>query len=192
MIQTTEQTTRRFQEIADDVLAHARCTVTWTDDREGTADRERRHITAPRLDGDDPIGSMAVFLHEVGHVAGPQDYPLGGKWHGEVAATLWALRTWELNDLPGYERAEYCLGERLAGYLRTALADGKATVEEIRDFVPSGLMPLESTLRVPEYLHETTEAQALRAVNDDKSKLFPAGMTQTDRFRFLRRLQEWR
>lgn len=182
--------TTNFQTTVASVLDATNVTVEWTEAREGTANNETRHVTAPRLDGPDPIDHMAIFLHEVGHIAAPRDHPVG-KWQRENVATAWALRAWQLYDLPDFERAEYCLARRLGTYLRSALAEGRATVAEIREAVPRSFLRIVGPLSEPEYISDLSPDAFKRALKSDDGRYFPADMPKQKRWEMVDRLREW-
>jgi hypothetical protein len=184
-------TTDMYERTVAAILDATRCTVEWTESREGTANNATRHVTAPRLAGRDPLDAMAVFLHEIGHIAAPRDHPVG-IWRRETVATAWALRAWQLYSLPEFTRAEYCLVRRLGTYLRSALADGKATVAEIREAVPGSFLRIVGPLTEPEYLHELGDDAAFkRALKTDDGRFFPAGMSKSERWAMVERLKDW-
>lgn len=187
----------KFQEVADAVLAQTRCTVTWTETREGTAQRQARHVTAPHLDGPDPVEHFAILMHELGHIDGPTDFPLGVRCLKENAATTWALANIRKLEDDGrvpkgtYERAEYALAWRLGVSLRADLSQGKTTLDQISEWVAPSILRLVGPLVEPAYLCELP-ADALRgAMKGNDGRGFPATMSEAERRRMLDRLDQW-
>ena len=182
--------TDRFRAVADHLIETTGCTVGWTDTRDATSQVSTQHVTAPRLDGPDPVFSMTALLHELGHLQTAASAPLG-KWRGETAASLWALNQWQLNELPYYDRAERRMGEALGGYLREAIDEGKATLAEIRERVPDELLSWVGPLHEPEYLCEMTETQIRVALKAENVAMFPVEASLSERLRMVKRLNEW-
>ena len=179
----------RLSEVAYEVLDETRCSVEWTETRSvGTAHPATRRVTSPPLDGPDPIYSMTTFLHEVGHVVAPRDHPVG-EWRRENAASTWALFAWRQFDLPEFERAEYLVGDWLGGYVRKAISEGRATIAEVREAVPDGVLKYVGELREPQFISEMNERQLRRAVKS--GHCFPDGMSHAERLSMIGRLQDW-
>ena len=179
----------RFAQVAETIATQARCTVEPYEARndfgwyDGRASIPNRHIKAPPLEAatsvEDLVQRMLVRLHETGHIVAGTDHP-AGKIYRETVVDLWALRAWDLNKLPYYDMACYYAGRALGTELRSELAAGKTTLEEIGSFVPSELLRYAGELREPTYLHEMTEAQLRRKMKDDPQ----VG-------RMITRLKEW-
>jgi hypothetical protein len=173
--------------IAATVADETRVTVEWTESREGTAHPATRHVTAPSLERN-PLTNMALYLHEVGHVVAPRDHPVG-QWRRECAASVWAAFVWRTYDIPHYDAAAYVWGKRLGEYLRTALREGKATVEEIRQTVPDTFLRYAGELRAPTHISDMSEAQLRVALKSGVG--FPEGMNLNERLALVGQLREW-
>ena len=118
-------------DVIDRELKYYGIGVTWTRLLEGEAHVAKRHVTIPVPTSP---SRAAVALHELGHCV--MDRTGLPDWRNESRASRWALLVWRSEGWPDYELAAFALGSRLHGYLRTALARGEATVEDIERHIP--------------------------------------------------------
>jgi len=179
--------TMTYSEVLEAVAAAGKVEIRYDDaSEEGTASpaiERNKWVTIPHPT---TTARMAVGMHELGHHMAPRDHP-AGVGHREVAASRWALKQWVANGLPDGAGAEHALGKRLHRYLSAAISDGKMTAAEAREAVGGlvGLLPYD--LREPTTFAEATN----REQETHLRSLVPAGMTDGEAARFLRRLDDW-